>query len=301
VAGSVTNALTLNNSNSGAASGTTYNGSSAVTLSANTLGAGSLANANTWSAAQTLSVAGAASASPFEFTGALFTGGSGTSTFPYFMLQPSTATAETGWSANGTFIGVNSASGFTGNFIDFHLNNGASAFNVTSAGNLTAGGTISGTTISGNPIQAGTAIALSSTVSQALRMASTAEVSWASTANYTGTQDTTLCRSAAGVVEVGSSTACATSGSITALGLIGGSFQQQAASNSGGTCSMSTSTSCTITLGHTYTTPVCIVTQQSATLTGGAAGCTVSGTTVTITAAVANSETWGAFVFGNPN
>lgn len=73
------------------------------------------------------------------------------------------------------------------------------------------------------------------------------------------------------------------------------------ATSIGGTCAMSTSTSCTITLGHTYTTPVCIATQQSATLTGGAVGCTVSGTTVTITSAVANSETWGAFVFGNPN
>ena len=79
------------------------------------------------------------------------------------------------------------------------------------------------------------------------------------------------------------------------------SYGQATASSTGGTCSMSAGTSCTITLGHTYTTPVCIVTQQSATLTGGAAGCTVSGTTTTITAATANSETWGAFVFGNPN
>ena len=60
-------------------------------------------------------------------------------------------------------------------------------------------------------------------------------------------------------------------------------------------------TSCTITIGHTYTTPVCIVTQQSATLTGTYSGCTVSGTTVTITAGVTNTEVWGAFVFGNPN
>jgi hypothetical protein len=80
-----------------------------------------------------------------------------------------------------------------------------------------------------------------------------------------------------------------------------GALGQPAASNYGGTCAMSTSTSCTITLAYSYTTPVCIVTQQSATLTGGAAGCTVSGTTATITAAVANSETWGALVFGNPN
>lgn len=71
--------------------------------------------------------------------------------------------------------------------------------------------------------------------------------------------------------------------------------------NTGGTCTMSTSTSCTVTVAATYGTPVCIATQQSGTLTGGAVGCTVSGNTATITAAVANSETWGALVFGNPN
>ena len=42
-AGSVTNSLTLNNSGSGASSGTTYNGSGAVTLSYNTIGASPLA------------------------------------------------------------------------------------------------------------------------------------------------------------------------------------------------------------------------------------------------------------------
>lgn len=47
-AGSVANSLTLNNSNSGASSGATFNGSAAQTISANTLGAPSLANANTF-------------------------------------------------------------------------------------------------------------------------------------------------------------------------------------------------------------------------------------------------------------
>jgi hypothetical protein len=79
------------------------------------------------------------------------------------------------------------------------------------------------------------------------------------------------------------------------------SLTQTAANATGGKCSMVAATSCTITIGTTYTTPVCMATQQSATLTGGAVGCTVSGTTVTITSAVANSETWGAFVFGSPN
>jgi len=90
-------------------------------------------------------------------------------------------------------------------------------------------------------------------------------------------------------------------GTSSSAGTKTGAITQNAANNFGGTCSMSASTSCTITLGHTYTTPVCIATQQSATLTGGAVGCVVSGATVTITSAVLNSETWGAFVFGNPN
>ena len=76
---------------------------------------------------------------------------------------------------------------------------------------------------------------------------------------------------------------------------------QNAASQMGGTCAMSSGTSCTLTIGHTYTTPVCIATQQSGTLTGAAVGCTVSGVTVTVTAATTNSETWGVLVFGNPN
>ena len=139
VASSVTNALTLNNSNTGAASGTTYNGSAAVTLSANTLGAGSLANSNTWTAAQTNSTNGAASTSPMAYTGALFTGGTGTTTFPQVIISPSGAVAETGWSTNGTFFGINSASGFNGNFVDFHLNNAASAFKISSAGAVNAG------------------------------------------------------------------------------------------------------------------------------------------------------------------
>jgi hypothetical protein len=79
-----------------------------------------------------------------------------------------------------------------------------------------------------------------------------------------------------------------------------GVINQQAASNTGGTCAMVSATSCTITINHSYTTPVCIATQQSATLTGVSVGCTVSGTTVTITATTSNSETWGALVFGNP-
>jgi hypothetical protein len=84
--------------------------------------------------------------------------------------------------------------------------------------------------------------------------------------------------------------------------ILHGHINQSATGTIAGTCAMSTGTSCTFSMGVSFTsTPICIATQQSATLTGGAVGCTVSGTTVTITSAVANSETWGALLIGNPN
>ncbi len=81
----------------------------------------------------------------------------------------------------------------------------------------------------------------------------------------------------------------------------GGPLTQAASNTIGGTCSMSTSTTCTITLAKSYTTPVCIVTEQSALATVLAGACSVSGVTVTITSISVNSATWGALVFGNPN
>src|SRR5271163_4456383 len=87
-------------------------------------------NGTAVSGTNTFSAAGSASFSPLMFNGALFTGGSGTTTFPYFFLQPSTATAATTWSTNGTFIGANAASGFSGNFMDFRVNGGTSLFSI---------------------------------------------------------------------------------------------------------------------------------------------------------------------------
>jgi len=77
--------------------------------------------ANTFSAAQTISVAGANSTPPLYLTGALNVGGSATTTFPHIFHQPTGATAATTWSAGanaGTVFGANEATGFTGNFFD---------------------------------------------------------------------------------------------------------------------------------------------------------------------------------------
>lgn len=57
--GTTTNALTLNNSNSGAASGATFNGGASVTASANTFGAPSLVNNNTFTGTNTFATTSA--------------------------------------------------------------------------------------------------------------------------------------------------------------------------------------------------------------------------------------------------
>jgi hypothetical protein len=339
-AGSVANALTGNNSNSGAASGATFNGSAAVTLSANTLGAGSLANANTWSAAGALSQAAA------TFSGAPITGGSGTTTYP--LIYANDGTGPSTWSTAGTELGINAPTGFTGNFLDFHVNGGASVFAVTLGGSLVqsgaaiVGGTLEISSTSGDLIIPSGLTSTSSGSAQFQFAGSTATnfrtAVYGSTSttigvgnNYAGfIVSPTLATTPAtgtnawlanavidtlGTVTSGGSTITNTANlfvdvasatgtnkySIYSAGPVAlPSIDQTAASSTGGTCAMGASTSCTITIGTTYTTPVCIATQQSATLTGGAVGCTVSGTTVTITSAVANSETWGALVFGNP-
>lgn len=67
-----------------------------------------------------------------------------------------------------------------------------------------------------------------------------------------------------------------------------------------GTCTMVNSVSCTIKLSAVHLKePACVVTVQSAAVIAG--GCIVSNAAVTITAASANSSTWAALLFENPN
>jgi hypothetical protein len=119
----------------------------------------------------TVSGNGSASTAPLSTTGTWYqSGGSGTTTFPYDFMQPSGTTAVTTWSTTGTAIGANAPSGFTGNFLDFHVNGGASVYSVSSAGNITAnyfnigsgslyqspGASASALTFSGAPYASGT-------------------------------------------------------------------------------------------------------------------------------------------------
>jgi hypothetical protein len=66
----------------------------------------------------------------------------------------------------------------------------------------------------------------------------------------------------------------------------------------GGACSMSSGTTCTVTLSAQPATPA--LTHCLAQVQGGtaiAAACSISGTTATVTAASSNSATWAVFVF----
>jgi hypothetical protein len=84
---------------------------------------------------------GAASSPAVTISGAPFTGGSGTTTFPLFYVN-SGASAPSTWSTSGTILGFNAPSGFGGNYLDFHTNGGGSLFSVSSGGVLVANGTI---------------------------------------------------------------------------------------------------------------------------------------------------------------
>jgi hypothetical protein len=83
----------------------------------------------------TFSGAGAASTASVNFTGTVFTGGSGTTTFPNVYLNY--GTAPTTWVTSGTALGINLPSGSTANFMDFHLNGGGSLFSVSPLGAVT--------------------------------------------------------------------------------------------------------------------------------------------------------------------
>lgn len=86
--------------------------------------------------------AGAASNAAFQLTGAILTGGTATTNFPHLYIKPSAASAVTSWSTSGTALGFNLASGFSGNFIDAHVNGGTSVFAVSSAGAISIGNTV---------------------------------------------------------------------------------------------------------------------------------------------------------------
>lgn len=97
----------------------------------------------------TYAAAGALSLPTALWTGApIATGGTGTTTWPLVLLQP-TGTTTTAWSTVGTYFGINAASSFTGNLVDFQ-------FNGQSRASLSAGGTFTIAIVNGTVYRTGT-------------------------------------------------------------------------------------------------------------------------------------------------
>ena len=125
---------------------TAVNGSAATFLRSDSAPALDQSIAPTWTGQHIFSLNSAASTPPVKITGTWFTGGSATTTKPHLLIEP-TGTTSTGWSTNGTGLGVNGASGFAGNLLDLQVA-GASAFSVGSAGDIAGRSLTVGTSIS---------------------------------------------------------------------------------------------------------------------------------------------------------
>lgn len=77
-------------------------------------------------------------------------------------------------------------------------------------------------------------------------------------------------------------------------------LNQAATKDFAGTCSMSGTSTCTVSLQHSYSsTPLCFVQATTNNTTG--VYCAVSSNNAVVTAAATNSLTWQVFVIGNPN
>jgi hypothetical protein len=114
--------------------------SGAVAWAAITAGSNAQTGAFSTAAPWTHSYAGTASTPAINVTGAPFTGGTGTTTFPLVYIND--GASPTTFSTAGTEFGINTPSGFTGNLIDAHVNGGASVFSVNYQGTIISGANI---------------------------------------------------------------------------------------------------------------------------------------------------------------
>lgn len=83
----------------------------------------------------TNTAAGAASTSAATYTGAIYSGGTGTTTYPYIYINQGAPVST--WNLQGTEVGGNAENGFTGNLFDFHVNGGPSVAALDYQGHLT--------------------------------------------------------------------------------------------------------------------------------------------------------------------
>jgi hypothetical protein len=204
-------------------------GSSGITsLTGDCTGTGPGATATTCatsSTAHTNSAASAASTPANIYTGAIFTGGSGTTNFPHLFIQPSGATAATTWSTAGTAFGINAATGFAGKLADFRLA-GVQNFSVSSVGavlvgvggsylvNDTVNGSTAGLTYdagSGQVLLLGrnSATAVAGYVAGSLRLSPSTTLGWTSGGITVSSPDLVLTRKAAANLQLGAADAAA--------------------------------------------------------------------------------------------
>lgn len=96
-------------------------------------------------ATELITAGNAASTSSLSVTGAPFTGGTATTTFPLVYLNNGAAVSS--FNTSGTFLGFNGPSGFAGLYIDVHTNGTGSIFTVGAAGATACGVLNSSSTI----------------------------------------------------------------------------------------------------------------------------------------------------------
>ena len=106
---------------------------------------------NIFSAYQTLAAAGVASHGALAVTGAPYTAGNATTNKPLVLIE--NATVSTGWSTNGTYLGVNAPTAFSGKLVDLQAN-GTSEFSVDVNGALTLGNVAPAVDVPGITIKA---------------------------------------------------------------------------------------------------------------------------------------------------
>lgn len=169
-----------------------------------------LASANTFSAAQTFSVNGAASTPALSLTGTILTGQTSTTNKPHLLIEPA-GTTSTGWSTAGTGLGINLASGIG---LDIQ-SSGVSKFKVNSTGVVTAvWGTIDtngNCTINGSNAYIrsggrGPALGVSAYATSMSdagpTLASTASILFTAGASYNGTIDAGLSRISSALLKI---------------------------------------------------------------------------------------------------
>ena len=98
--------------------------------------------------AYALGAASALSAPGLPVTGAWVTGGSTTTTKPHALIEP-TGTTSTAWSTSGTGLGINAASGFTGNLFDLQVA-GVQKLRVDQNGAVASQSALTGTSVGAN-------------------------------------------------------------------------------------------------------------------------------------------------------